>query len=52
MTQDLSPIGILNDDQVPLESVVCTDELNQRPSRPADYETETRALLSASPDSS
>src|SRR6185312_2487001 len=38
-------IGLLIDDRVPLESVVCTDELNQRPSRPPDYETENRALL-------
>ena len=45
MTQDLSLIGILSDDGVPLESVLCTDELNQRPSRPPDYETENRALL-------
>jgi GAF domain-containing protein len=45
MAQDLSLIGILSDDGVPLESVLCTDELNQRPSRPPDYETENRALL-------
>jgi signal transduction histidine kinase len=45
MTQDLSRIGPLSDDRVPLESVVCTSELNQRPSRPPDYETENRALL-------
>ena len=44
-TQDLSLIGIPSDDGVPLESVLCTDELNQRPSRPPDYETENRALL-------
>jgi len=45
MTQDLSRIGLLIDDRVPLESVLCTNELNQRPSRPPDYETENRALL-------
>src|SRR5580704_6578849 len=28
-----------------LESVLSTDELNVRPSRPPDYETENRALL-------
>jgi signal transduction histidine kinase len=28
-----------------LESVLSTDELNRRPSRPPDYETENRALL-------
>jgi PAS domain S-box-containing protein len=31
---------------VPLESVVCTEELERRPSPPPDYETENRALLS------
>jgi signal transduction histidine kinase len=45
MTQDLSRMRILSDDCVPLESVLCTNELNQRPSRPPDYETENRALL-------
>ena len=30
---------------VPLESVLCTDELNRRPSRSPDYETENRALV-------
>jgi signal transduction histidine kinase len=45
MTQDLSRIRPRSDDRVPLESVVCTSELNQRPSRPPDYETENRALL-------
>jgi len=30
---------------VPLESVLCTEELHRRPSRPADYETENRALV-------
>jgi signal transduction histidine kinase/CheY-like chemotaxis protein len=29
---------------VPLESVLCTEELNRRPSRPPDYEKESRAL--------
>ncbi len=35
-------------DQIPasLESILITDELNSRPSRPPDYETENRALLS------
>ncbi len=31
---------------VPLESVLCTEELNRRPSRPPNYETENRALIS------
>ena len=29
---------------VPLESVLCTEELNRRPARPPDYEKESRAL--------
>jgi PAS domain S-box-containing protein len=28
-----------------LESILCTDELDRRPARPADYETENRALV-------
>lgn len=31
---------------VPLESVLCTEELQRRPSRPPEYEAENRALLS------
>jgi signal transduction histidine kinase len=30
---------------IPLESVLCTEELSRRPSRPADYQAETRALV-------
>lgn len=33
-----------SDSLVPLESVLCTEELNRRPSRPPDYEAENRAL--------
>jgi len=29
-----------------LESILCTEELNRRPTRPRDYETENRALVS------
>ena len=29
----------------PLESILCTEELNHRQSRPPDYETENRALV-------
>lgn len=29
----------------PLESILCTEELQRRPSRPPDYETENRALV-------
>ena len=35
-----------SDNLVPLESVLCTEELNQRPTRQPDYETENRALVS------
>ena len=30
---------------VPLESILCTEELHRRPSRPADHEKENRALV-------
>jgi PAS domain S-box-containing protein len=30
---------------VPLESILCTEELHRRPSRPHDYEKENRALV-------
>ena len=30
---------------VPLESVLCTEELKRRPSRPPDYQAENQALL-------
>jgi PAS domain S-box-containing protein len=30
---------------VPLESILCTEELHRRPSRPPDYEKENRALV-------
>jgi PAS domain S-box-containing protein len=29
----------------PLESILCTEELHRRPSRPVDFETENRALV-------
>jgi PAS domain S-box-containing protein len=31
--------------QAPLESILCTEELHRRPSRPPDYEKENRALV-------
>jgi PAS domain S-box-containing protein len=34
----------VSDGAIPLESVLCTDELNRRPSRPPDYQAESRAL--------
>src|SRR5712692_8104706 len=45
-TQDQSPTALPRDSLVPLESVLCTEELNRRPMRPRDYETENRALVS------
>jgi GAF domain-containing protein len=37
--------GIEMGASVPLESILCTDELDQRCERPPDYETENRALV-------
>ncbi len=34
-----------DDASVPLESILCTEELSRRPSRPPDYERENRALV-------
>jgi hypothetical protein len=45
-TQDQSLTALPRDSLVPLESVLCTEELNRRPTRPRDYETENRALVS------
>ena len=42
--KDESPTALPNDSLVPLESILCTEELNRRPARPPDYETENRAL--------
>ena len=39
-----TPQGVLSSNVVPLEAVLCTEELNRRPSRPPDYENENRAL--------
>ncbi len=44
-TSDVSlEASILLDGAVPLESILCTEELYRRPSRPPDYEKENRAL--------
>src|ERR1700720_4585146 len=43
--QDEFPTVIPSDSLVPLESVLCTEELNRRPTRPPDYEKENRALV-------
>ena len=42
---DESSTALPNDSLVPLESILCTEELNRRPARPPDYETENRALV-------
>ena len=39
-----SQTALAGDSLVPLESILCTEELTRRPSRPPDYETESRAL--------
>ena len=44
-TQAESPTVHPGKSLVPLESVLCTEELNRRPARPPDYETENRALV-------
>ena len=42
--KDESPTAFPSDNLEPLESILCTEELDRRPSRPLDYETENRAL--------
>ena len=42
--QQQTPGPSMDDSVVPLGSVLCTDELSQRPPRPPDYEKENRAL--------
>ena len=36
---------LIRDDAVPLESILCTEELRRRPWRPPDYKKENRALV-------
>jgi PAS domain S-box-containing protein len=43
--KDESPTVLPSDSLVPLESVLCTEELNRRPSRAPDYQAENRALV-------
>jgi signal transduction histidine kinase len=45
MTSDTARVPLPDDAAVPLESILCTEELQHRPSRPQDFETENRALL-------
>jgi len=43
-TGEEAPAALDGSNIVPLESILCTGELNRRPSRPPDYEAENRAL--------
>ena len=45
MTSDIARVSLPADNLVALESVLCTEELDRRPSSPPDFETENRALL-------
>ncbi|MGH9655274.1 MAG: ATP-binding protein [Bryobacteraceae bacterium] len=40
-----SATALQTDNFVPLEAILCTEELQRRPSRPPDYATENRALV-------
>ena len=37
--------AVIDQGCAPVESILCNDELNRRPSRPPDYEAENRALV-------
>lgn len=41
----MAPLKHATGASVPLESVLCTEELQRRPSRPPDYQAENRALV-------
>src|SRR5258706_15529140 len=41
----ISSTVVIPDAAAPLESVLCTEELHRRPKRPADYQSENRALV-------
>jgi signal transduction histidine kinase len=45
MTDDTAPFPLRSDALVPLESVLCTEELDRRPSRPSDFGADNCALL-------
>jgi PAS domain S-box-containing protein len=45
MTKPAGSHGPAGDADVPLESILCTEKLRLRPSRPPDYEKENRALV-------
>jgi PAS domain S-box-containing protein len=42
---DFSPEASMPEGTAPLESIVCTEELQRRPRRPPDFEKENRALV-------
>jgi hypothetical protein len=42
--QNEFPAALPSDSLVPLEAVLCTEELNRRPSRTPNYQAENRAL--------
>jgi PAS domain S-box-containing protein len=42
---DFRPEASIPEGGAPLESILCTEELHRRPSRPPDYEKENRALV-------
>ena len=44
-TSDVAVESSLLAGAVPLELILCTEELHRRPSRPPDYERENRALV-------
>ena len=44
-TNDVPLEGSIPTGTAPLESILCTEELQRRPSRPPDYEKENRALV-------
>ena len=45
LQNDVSLNGSIPEGGAPLESILCTEELLRRPSRPPDYEKENRALV-------
>jgi len=45
MTRDPAQSPLQTDGLVPLEAVLCTEELDRRPARPPNFESENRALL-------
>jgi hypothetical protein len=44
VTEDESPTVLPSGSLVPLEAILCTEELHRRPTRPPDYQAENRAL--------